>query len=360
MVKKMSLQSRYNEFKNKIALTRESEKYKVAREKDDLITSKVEKEFRDEGYEVDSNFMQGSLAVDTGIIPLDGDYDIDRAIVITKGSSPDNPVEAKKVVKRVLTNHGFKQQRIKIPCVTADYQNNDFHIDLVIYRKNLWGNYQLAVGKEHSDEYNRSWNDAEPRDLIDWIKSRDNPFALLFDLTQAEKSQFYRLVRYIKRWRDFKYTSETERKKVYSIALTIMFKESFKPCVNDDTGLADDHTALKNTLTEILNEKNYFQYQGDEKYKVIVHLPVTPNNDIFNSHAKLNGTSIGTSLRYRMAKLLEELKKVDDVESETEKCGILRKQFGEDFPIPDQNTNSNSSTRTISSTPGIVGVNNGA
>lgn len=356
----MSLQSRYYEFKKNIALTRESKQYKSAREKDDLITEKVEQAFRDEGYEVQPNFMQGSLAVHTGVIPLDGDYDIDRAIVITEASAPINPVEPKKVIKRVLTKHGFKTSKIKKPCVTADYQNNDFHIDLVVYSKSFFGNYQLAVGKEFSDENNRSWDTSEPKELIDWIKSKENHTAVFFDLTKEEKSQFYRLVRYIKRWRDFKYSSEIERKKIYSIALTIMFKESFRPCVDDDTGQADDHAALKNTLNEILNEKNYFQDQSSNKYKIVVPLPVTPNNDIFNSHEKQSGVSVGTTLRNKIIKLLDDLKKVDDVETDKEKCEILRKQFGSDFPVPEEKTDNNSMLRSTSVTPGIVGIHNGA
>ena len=154
----MSLQSKYRRFAKNIALTRECEAYKKAREKDDLVTPKVEKAFKDEGYEVDSNFLQGSLAVNTGVIPIDDDYDIDRAIAITRSSSPDNPVEPKKIIKKVLSEHGFKDAKIKKPCVTADYKSEPMHIDFPTYRVGgLFGGYQLAVGKENTDEGNRSW-----------------------------------------------------------------------------------------------------------------------------------------------------------------------------------------------------------
>ena len=35
--------------------------------------------------------MQGSLKTFTGIVPISGDHDIDRALVIDAGLAPDNP-----------------------------------------------------------------------------------------------------------------------------------------------------------------------------------------------------------------------------------------------------------------------------
>lgn len=350
----MSLQTQYTKFFDSIKLTRESDKYKEAREKDDLITPKVESAFKVKGYEVNSNFLQGSLATHTGIIPLDGDYDIDRAVVITKSSSPTDPVEPKKVVKEVLSSHGFKNPRIKTPCVTANYENKPLHIDFPIYRIDEYGNYQLAVGKENANEENRNWDDSDPKGLVNWITSDTNHQSCLLEkLTDAEKWQYYRLVRYIKRWRDFQYESETQRKKIYSIALTVMFKESFKPNV-DDSGKTDDHSALKATLEIILNKKYYFIDTGEGNFNIIVNLPVKPNRDIFND----KGSNVGTTLKNRLKKLLDTLHTVDDNEDLKEQCELLQKQFGDDFPVPDNSNNSNS--RTTSKTAGLVGVSNGA
>ncbi|BHH83678.1 cyclic GMP-AMP synthase DncV-like nucleotidyltransferase [Desulforhopalus sp. 52FAK] len=327
----MSLQTQYIKFADAIALTRKSENYREAREKDNLITPKVEAAFKEEGYEIKPNFLQGSLATDTGIIPLDGDYDIDRAIVITKESSPDNPVDTKKIVKQVLSDHGFKTPVIKKPCVTANYKNKPIHIDYPIYRLDNSENYELAVGKENSDENNRSWDSADPKGLLNWIKSNTNHQSFLSseELTSKEKSQFYRLVRYIKRWRDVKYGSESQRKKVFSIALTVMFKESFCPNIDTENGKADDHTALKDTLDVILNHKEYFFSNDADSYSIGVNLPVTPYQDIFNENSK----TVGTLLRKRLKRLVDVLLEVDEKDSLRKKTEILNKHFGNDFPI---------------------------
>lgn len=342
-----SLQTKYINFKDNIALTRECDHYKKVRKKDELITNKVSKAFRDEGYEVHSTFLQGSLATHTGIIPLDGDYDIDRAIAITKASSPDNPLEPKKIIKDVLKNHNFKEPKIKKPCVTADYINEPFHIDFPTYRIDSSSNYELAVGKEFSDENNRSWSPSDPIGLVEWITSEKNHQVPYITLTEEEKYQFYRLVRYMKRWRDERYSSKSERKKVYSVALTIMIKESFCPNI-DDSGKADDHKALKDTLEIMINR--YFTRNSDGNYSIRVTLPVLPYNNIYQD----KGEAVGKLLHPRLKNLLNALKEVDTKDTLKAQCELLRKHFGNDFP------ESNNEIRDKGTKAGLVGVSDGA
>lgn len=344
-----TLQTKYINFKDNIALTRECDHYKKAREKDDVIKEKVSEAFRDEGYEVHSTFLQGSLATHTGIIPLDGDYDIDRGIAITKASAPDNPLEPKKIIRDVLKKHGFKEPKIKKPCVTADYANDPFHIDFPTYRvdNDNEDSYELAVGKEFSDKDNRSWSPSDPKGLVKWIKSNENHQFPYNTLTSEEKNQFYRLVRYMKRWRDERYTSKEERKKVYSVALTIMIKESFCPNI-DDEGNANDHKALQDTLEIMINK--YFTRTINGNYSISVRLPVTPNNNIYQD----KGESVGKLLQPRLNNLLDALKEVDEKDTLKAQCELLRKHFGNDFP------ESSDETRDKGTKAGLVGVSNGA
>jgi hypothetical protein len=345
----MPLQDRYREFHDNIKLTRESDKYKAAREKDATITPKVEAAFKDKGYEVLPNFIQGSMATHTGIVPLDGDYDIDRGLAITHDSAPDDPVEPKKIIKGVLSDHGFSNPRIKKPCVTADYKADPMHIDYPTYRVDAGSNYQLAIGKENANDENKCWDSADPKGLNDWITASTNHQQALIPLSQAQKQQFYRLVRYLKRWRDYKYTSASARDKVYSIALTVMAKESFCPCEDDD-GKPDDNLALKKTLDVILEQKGYFQSLGGDKYSIVVYLPVTPNRDIFDGR----GDQVGTTLRNRMTRLRDALKEVVDMDSEKKQCTKLREQFGDDFP------EGKETARVKQATAGLVGTSSGA
>ena len=157
----MGIQTQFDKFHNKIKLGREDEAYKKARERDNSITKDVKATFKEAGYPVTSDFIQGSLATATAIVPLFGDYDVDRGLVIDADTAPNNPVDPKLSTLTVLESRGFKNARIKKPCVTADYASDDVHIDFPIYKKS--GNQHfLAVGKKNSDENNRSWSIADP------------------------------------------------------------------------------------------------------------------------------------------------------------------------------------------------------
>ena len=76
--------------------------------------------------------------------------------MIEEAKAPENPVTPKKKALEVLEDRGFKNAKIKKPCVTADYASDNVHIDLIIYKKSGDQHY-LAVGKKNSDEDNREW-----------------------------------------------------------------------------------------------------------------------------------------------------------------------------------------------------------
>ncbi|WP_417585702.1 nucleotidyltransferase, partial [Nitrincola sp.] len=170
----MTVQQEFICFNDRIKLSRLDEAYTQARTKDNSITSAIKEAFKEEGYKVIDDFLQGSLSIDTGILKKDGDFDIDRALVIDTDDAPDNPVDPKKVVLRVLEKRGFKNAKIKKPCITADYLSENLHIDFTVYRRSGGSVYQLAVGKYGSDEQNREWSDSDPKGLKIWIKDKSN------------------------------------------------------------------------------------------------------------------------------------------------------------------------------------------
>ncbi|MFX9343830.1 nucleotidyltransferase, partial [Acinetobacter baumannii] len=78
--------------------------------------------------------------------------------------------------------------------------------------------------------------------------------------------QFRRLVRYLKRWRNLKFSPDVCRK-IYSIGLTVMIKQNFKPSIDED-GFPNDLLALKATVDSILDWSGYFQLHSDDQWKV--------------------------------------------------------------------------------------------
>ena len=345
----MGIQTHFNKFHGKIKLGREDDAYKKARERDDSIKAEVKTAFSEAGYPVVSDFIQGSLKTHTGIVPTSGDYDIDRALVIDADEAPENPVTPKKKALVVLEDRGFKNAKIKKPCVTANYAGDDVHIDFIIYKRSGDQHY-LAVGKKNSDENNREWSSADPLGLIEWIND-----ASVYDQDEARDvlPQFRRLVRYLKRWRDEQF-SETVGSKVFSIGLTVMVKQQLVWSFSTE-GASQDLTALRETVEAIL-EGGYFQEEEEGKYRVRVDLPKEPWRDIFFG----SSLDTGTQLYNKLQRLKEQLAKAEASSDEREQCEILNKLFGDDFEVPDPPTGSSKAGRAVYPSAGVVGHSHGA
>ncbi|WP_172380020.1 nucleotidyltransferase domain-containing protein [Vibrio sp. Vb339] len=342
----MTIQTHFDKFNKKIYLTSHSEGYKKAKEKDKSIFEEIKSAFKEAGYPVIDSFMQGSFAVNTAINSQDGDFDIDRAIVIDAEKAPEDPVAPKKVIKEVLDKRNFKDPRIKKPCVTADYKSINLHIDYTVYKKetSFFGDdtYYLAVGKNGSSDEHKEWSEADQKGLIEWIDSVDD---FVFGAT-AKRKQLKRLIRYIKRWRDVNFNSEEVRKKVFSIGLTVMLKKQYTP--NPLSAVVDDDLqALKSTVDAILDADYISAPWGTDDYRVYVRLPKMPKRDIFQhkvegGHADGSDINVGTQLRNKLLKLQEELQKALDETDEVTQCEILNKLFGDDFEVPKQEKQSSS------------------
>ena len=345
----MGIQTHFDGFHTKIKLGREDDVYKKARERDDSIKADVKTAFNKAGYPVVTDFIQGSLKTHTGIVPISGDYDIDRALVIDEERAPENPVTPKKKALDVLEDRGFKNAKIKKPCVTADYASDNVHIDFIVYKLSGDQHY-LAVGKKNSDEHNREWSAADPLGLIAWIND-DSDYNK--DDAKDVLAQFRRLVRYLKRWRDVQFSGALAAK-VYSIGLAVMVKNEFEPSFSTE-GARQDLTALRATVQAIL-DASYFKKEEEKKYRVRVHLPVEPRRNIFDG----SGVDTGTQFHNKLNHLKEQLEKAEASNDEREQCEILNKLFGDDFKVPDPPTTKSKATKAVYATPGLVGHSQGA
>ena len=344
----MGIQTQFNKFHDNIKLTREDDAYKRARDRDDSITKAIKESFKKEGYSVTSDFIQGSFAMGTAINPLSGDHDIDRALVIDEEPAPTNPVTPKKTALKVLEERGFKNARIKMPCVTADYASDNVHIDFPIYKSTSTEHY-LAEGKANSDEVHRKWSISDPKGLVDWVTDS----RLYGDAADKKQFQYRRLVRYMKRWRDHKFSANV-CEKIYSIGLTVMMKQSFVISINQD-GFADDLSSLRCTIEKILIA-GYFRNMGNDRYKVSVPLPVAPWTDIFSGSSE----DTGTQFRNKLVNMKDKLIEAEGLENVREQSKILNNLFGDDFEIPNPPSGSKKKSRAVYPTAGAVGTSQGA
>ena len=345
----MAIQTHFDKFHDRIKLGREDDAYKKARNRDDSIKAEVKTAFSEAGYPVVADFIQGSLKTHTGIVPISGDYDVDRALVIDEEKAPDNPVTPKKTALDVLEDRGFKNAKIKNPCVTADYASENVHIDFIVYKR-AGDQHCLAVGKKNSDEDNREWSAADPLGLLEWIDDASD-----YDEDEAKDvlAQFRRLVRYLKRWRDVQF-SETVAAKVFSIGLTVMVKRELVTTFSTE-GARRDLAALRATVEAILHA-SYFDEEKAGEYRVRVDLPVEPYRDIFDG----SSLDTGTQFHNKLQRLKEQLAKAEALSDEHKQCETLNQMFGDDFKVPDPQTGSSKAKRAVYAAPGVVRHSQGA
>ena len=311
----------------------------ILREKRDRILNRLDeglkKLFASKGMKPPKyeTLDQGSYAMGTGTKPVDGDYDIDVGIrfKISKDDYP-NPVEVKVWVYLAVVGH-TKRVEIRRPCVTVFYQQEGeplYHVDLAVYSDkdcNSDGKMYLAKGKLNSDDEYRFWQESDPQKLIELIK---NCFP-----DRDDDKQFRRTIRYLKRWKDEKFSSDGNAAPI-GIGITVAAYYWFDPVktVNafENTKIYDDLEALQRFINAMLAQFRYVNSNGKMVERLVVTLPVSPDTDLLERMTDEQMSKFKEKLGNLLSAIQEAQRKADPVEA----CKILQQQFGDDFPVPNR------------------------
>jgi hypothetical protein len=315
-----AVQKYFEEFHACIKLDENDEKAKL-REKRDTILRVLEANLPDDVPKFD-NFHQGSYSMHTGVVPLDGNYDIDIGLIFDckKDKYPD-PVALKKKIRDALDTHG-RTVKIRRPCVTVNYMRNggiDYHVDLAVYAKREDGLLDIAKGKENSEESKRVWEVSDPKQLTKIICDA-------FTDT-ADLAQYRRCIRYLKRWRQVQFSSGAP----LSIALTVAAQKWFKPHF-ETSGKPGDLQAMLNWVNSILGQFQWANANGSFHQRLAVTLPVTPYCDLMEWMTEGQMSTVKSNFEL----LCDALQEAYDEDLPEDACKVLKKQFGDDFTVPEK------------------------
>lgn len=331
------IQKQFEEFHDKIKLKRFGENATL-REKRDIITNKIKDGLKvkfadDENGVPNVEFIdQGSYAVDLGIFPEDGDYDIDEGVIFDLYIEDyDDSTEMKKWIKDIMDGHTSIPPEIKKPCVTITYSIDEepsYHVDLPVYAKSKYNDdLYIAWGKVSANNENKYWDITDPIGLNEYIKNK-----FLGD----DKKQFKRIVRYLKKWKDNRFISSGNYEPP-SVGITIAVCEMFNPYseYNQLTGKVEyvDLKGLKNFVSTLKNSfKSEWDYEEEKYlYSIYLELPVKPNKDIF----KKMSINQMTEFYHELDKLYNALESAENEPDPHTACKSLVKYFGEKFPVPE-------------------------
>lgn len=316
-----AVQKYFEDFHANIKLDNDDEKAKLRDKRDTLL--RVLKANLDDDVPRFESFNQGSYSMHTGVLPLDGNYDIDVGLIFDcKWDKYPDPVVLKKKVRDALDTHG-RTVTIRRPCVTVNYMRGgevDYHVDLAIYAKRDDGLLDIAKGKENSAFDKRFWELSDPKKLTSSIC---NAFT-----DDAQLAQYRRCIRYLKRWRNIQFTNGGAP---LSIALTVAAKFWFTPHF-DISGKPCDLLAMTDWVNKMLMQ---FQSSSTDEglyERLKVALPVTPYTDVM---AGMTKTQMAT-FKEKLEGLRDTLSDAYDEDLPEDACKLLNKQFGDDFKVPEK------------------------
>ena len=206
-----NIQTYFNKFHEVIRRSYDDDS--ILREKRDLLLSDLREGLRRRfqaatikipRYEP---FNQGSYAMGTGIAPVTGeDYDIDVGLIFHLPKENYSAVEVKRWVYEALRS-GNRTVEIKRPCVRVQYHRageESYHVDLAVYsggNSNRDNQTYLAKGFLGSAPENQKWEISEPKG---WIET----FQQKFRNQEEDRNQFRRVIRFLKRWKDFNFGAD--------------------------------------------------------------------------------------------------------------------------------------------------------
>lgn len=314
-----AIQKDFEDFHSRIKLDDDDENAKL-REKRDTLIKDLRANLPDD-VPAFSEFSQGSYAMNTGVVPRDGNYDIDVGLLFDcKKDKYTNPVELKKKVRDALTRVN-RTVNIRRPCVTVTYLRNgepDYHVDLAVYVKRSDACLDIAMGKENSTEENRVWEISDPKELTKKINDK---------YSGQEGAQYRRSIRYLKRWRNNKFTNGGAP---LSIALTTAAYHWFQP-YQELSGKDADLKALKNLTTTMLNNFSSTWHEGETASRLEIKLPVEPRSNLMSGMTNLQMTNF----KERLTTLRDELIAAEKDELPEDACRRMKKQFGDEFHVPE-------------------------
>jgi hypothetical protein len=330
------VQKQFEQFHEAIKLRRYHENATLAEKRERVLRTLSDGivRLREEGLSIPSYrvFNQGSYDLGVGVKPLDGDFDIDVGVAFDLARAEHLPIDVKCWVFDAVEGH-TDAVKIRTSCVTVFYHAEGepvYHVDLAVYadaEKN-GGQLFLARGTPNSALENRVWTPSDPEGLTDLINSK---------FSGDDQKQFRRLVRYLKRWKDLRFSKDGNAAP-RGIALTVAAYHWFVPRWNwvEDAQQRDDLDALRNLVAAMI---------ALFSPRLAVRCPADPFDDLC---ARMSDAQM-QNFKSRLEALLDVVRDAADDTDPHTACKALASEFGDDFPIPDPEDSGKRQRRAITS-----------
>lgn len=207
----MSFHDQFEEFHSIIRI--DSTKRTSLLSNKSALREKIKKYFQEKDKSIPKFYIQGSMDnnVSTGIIPINGDYDIDDGVYLQNISTTDiTPETAHLWIYNAVLGHTNSTED-KTKCVRVNYANSEKHVDLPIYIEEDGESY-LAVK-------NKGWVKNKPKEISNWFKEESNE--------ENKGKEFRKVIRLLKAWKDKRESENIGLELFGGFQLSILASEYF-------------------------------------------------------------------------------------------------------------------------------------
>lgn len=302
--------------KDKIKLTDKRRKSLIKSR--NALRDKIEKYFKEEKKnQLQPIFIpQGSFNMGTVVNPIpkyddDGNkilkYDLDDGVYFVEKEDEDNRQTIDtwhNWVFNAVEDHTDTPPIRKTTCVRVVFSDGH-HIDLPIYYDEN-GEIELA-------HKSKGWLESNPDEFSEWFEKKEN-------------LQLKRIVRYLKAWKNYRETKNTNLKFPSGFALTILATNNY---VEDDF----DDVSFRETIKAI-------QSKLQSKFECL--RPTTPKNeDLFEDYSETRENDFMNAID----KLINACNKANEEDNFKKASEHLQKHFGDRFPTGKDESSADKSNR---------------
>lgn len=301
--------STFLEFNDIIRLN--STKKKQLRTSRKSVRDDISRYFKDNREKHSVSFKgQGSFPMDTTILPINNEYDVDDGVYIF-GKSEDRPSvqTAHDWIYDAVKNRTDQETLDKKSCIRVQYAAQ-YHIDLPIYYKTEKGD-ESEIDEEIPllAHKTNGWIESDPYKFVKW-----------FDEQANGKPQLKRIIRYLKAWADHRSEKNKSLKFPNGLIFTILACKHFSDNSRDDKSLLD---TLKNIQSSI--DDRFPFYGSYECYRPTIDT----NEDLLN---KFSAETVKNNFLDELKKFIESGNQAIEMESAKDSCSKWQKHLGDRFP----------------------------
>lgn len=241
--------------------------------------------------------LQGSYAINTGIKPKGGDeFDVDTVLILALEDDQSAKATIDQLDERARSHEGYDIIK-KDRCVRINYAG-DFHLDIVPAKPT--SGEQVYIPDRTEDE----WIESNPIGFTSWCK--------------VKGSQFARVVKMLKRWRDTHVGASSAPK---SILLTTLAGHHFRAC-------ASDAESLVLTLEEMVAHLDDYLVDGEPQ----VDNPSLPGENLARDWSRA-GFDVFKKKLTKFAEGARDALDEGDKDKSIEKwCDVLGDEFPRELP----------------------------